>query len=662
MSVGPVRTSPSAGSDAAHQQNHPAEDTAKSGPRPGIEPLHRVLIITASMGAGHDGAARELAARLQRRGHRPETKDFLSAFPIGLGWFFRWLYGRMLALAPWTYDAIYKIFPFMYSPFSFAEHHITQRSLRKWLRQYKPDVIVSTYPLASLALGRMRLGGKLHTPVITYITDFHAYPLVTHEGVDLHLAVHDVTRDGAMRRITGPVHTCAPLVSSRFAGAAPSTKRNEPRGCADRRHPTQELGTCDRSEQDLSQNRRNRYRQGLSISDDEIMVLVVAGSWGAGEVEETVLDIANCDGVVPVVICGKNEELLARISQLSTARAVGWTKDMPELMAAADVLIDNAGGLTAMEALAAGLPIINYRPLAGHGRDNALDMQRAGVVSIAHDRAELVNLIAELGHVTERRNAQVQAGFAMFEVDAADDVLAYASGQHAPIAHVIPIAKETRRRRRRRRLISAAAASVLTISLGLTTGVGEATAHGIGTDKGDYDNGTYVGVRMTSDELNDQQTEALIKSMPVTMIVDGPTAKANESQIRSLVSSGVDIASGGSGEHDPGWAPWSRARLDLEAGTEQVSQSSGVNATTFVPSRRLDGFDLYFSHRLHMHALPTAKLVKVGQEQDSLTDHGIFIVDGRGETVGAFRDRLMLMQSLVQHGNLSVQPFSAVSQ
>ncbi len=58
----------------------------------------------------------------------------------------------------------------------------------------------------------------------------------------------------------------------------------------------------------------------------------------------------------------------------------------PCLMAAADVLVENAGGLTCMEAFAAGLPVVSYRPIAGHGQGNAKDMEAAGVAALAHPR------------------------------------------------------------------------------------------------------------------------------------------------------------------------------------------------------------------------------------------------------------------------------------
>jgi UDP-N-acetylglucosamine:LPS N-acetylglucosamine transferase len=100
---------------------------------------------------------------------------------------------------------------------------------------------------------------------------------------------------------------------------------------------------------------------------------------------------------------------------------LGWTDDMPALMAAADVLVQNAGGLTCMEAFAAGLPVVSFRPIAGHGRENALHMERAGVAPLARDRAELA---AVLDRATGPEGAQqVAAARAMFAGDAAREVL-----------------------------------------------------------------------------------------------------------------------------------------------------------------------------------------------------------------------------------------------
>ena len=71
-----------------------------------------VLIISASMGAGHDGAARELRKRLEGRGHDVTVVDFLTMMPFKLGAFCRWTYETQLKMMPWSYELSYKALGF----------------------------------------------------------------------------------------------------------------------------------------------------------------------------------------------------------------------------------------------------------------------------------------------------------------------------------------------------------------------------------------------------------------------------------------------------------------------------------------------------------------------------------------------------------------------
>jgi hypothetical protein len=79
----------------------------------------RILIVSASMGAGHDGAARELKRRLEAEGHEARIVDFLDCCPFGIGWFIKWSDLLQLRFAPWSYDLTYRLWYKMPSSWGF---------------------------------------------------------------------------------------------------------------------------------------------------------------------------------------------------------------------------------------------------------------------------------------------------------------------------------------------------------------------------------------------------------------------------------------------------------------------------------------------------------------------------------------------------------------
>ena len=87
---------------------------------------------------------------------------------------------------------------------------------------------------------------------------------------------------------------------------------------------------------------------------------------------------------------------------------------MPALMAACDALVENAGGLTSLEAMRAGLPVVSYLPIAGHGRDNTTAMDSVGVARLAPDPPSLAETLDAVTSPGADRSAQIERAWAMF--------------------------------------------------------------------------------------------------------------------------------------------------------------------------------------------------------------------------------------------------------
>jgi UDP-N-acetylglucosamine:LPS N-acetylglucosamine transferase len=360
-----------------------------------------VLFIGAGMGAGHMGAAREMARRAMERGHHAGLRDLLDAFPgpLANGW--RRLYLAQLRRAPESYERSYQLYygePAWWDSYVAAQRLVAGGRVKRWIRRHRPDVIVSTYNFATLMLGSMKMTGDIDVPVVNFLTDFGVHPRSVHPAADLNLAVHEVAAESARMLVRGPVVATGPAVHPRFSLPA--------------------AGALD-------------AKLTLGIDLDRPLVVVVAGSWGVGAGLEHTVALLLADGYQVLTVCGGDERLRQRLIQQRLGHACGWTDQMPAILAAADVVVENAGGLTAFEALALGVPIISYRPIPGHGRDNVRAMVVAGVTSSPDSAAELLAAVSDLVRDTPRRRRQVQAGLAMFREDPVDRVMALAAARRS---------------------------------------------------------------------------------------------------------------------------------------------------------------------------------------------------------------------------------------
>jgi UDP-N-acetylglucosamine:LPS N-acetylglucosamine transferase len=309
------------------------------------------VVISASIGAGHDGAAREITRRLTRSGIPVVRHDFLDLLPRGLGRVLRAAYARQLLVAPGTWGRLLHAVeaPGRVAGVIRLSHRL---SAERMLAAVGPDAaaVVSTYPLASQVLARLRRDGRLPAPVAAVMTDPSVHPLCVAAGADVHLAPGRHCAAELARQFGGRVETVSALVHPDFRPAR------------------------DRAEV-------NATRQRLGLPRHEKLAVVVAGSWGVGDVAATARDVAAAGMVTPVVVCGRNEALRVRLEAEGIGIPLGWVSDMPSLLRAADVVVHNAGGLTSAEAMATGLPLISYRCLPGHGIANAVVLSGAGLSS-----------------------------------------------------------------------------------------------------------------------------------------------------------------------------------------------------------------------------------------------------------------------------------------
>ncbi len=328
-----------------------------------MPPPATIAMISASFGSGHDVAATDLTRRLSARGISVRRYDFVDLLGPRLGPATRSSYARQLAYAPATWGWALRLLrhPRVVAQCAATCADITMDRLTQAVTGV--DAVVSTYPLASLALGELRRRG-LPVPVITFFTDLSVHPLWVSDAVDLHLAPTQLAAAQAQAAGARRVTVVAPPVDQeRFRPATPASRAE------------------------------TRRRYGLPVH--ERLALISSGSWGVGAVAATARDVLRSGEAVPVIACGQNEVLRRRMVSRGYGPAIGWTDEMAELIGACDLLVTNAGGMTGMEAIACGVPVVAYRPLPGHGVTNAAALHDAGMGIHAKDPAGLAKSLAD---------------------------------------------------------------------------------------------------------------------------------------------------------------------------------------------------------------------------------------------------------------------------
>ncbi|HEV3360900.1 MAG TPA: wax ester/triacylglycerol synthase domain-containing protein [Pseudonocardiaceae bacterium] len=359
----------------------------------------RVLIVSADMGEGHNSAGRALEQAARARWPEVEVRwlDTLDVMGRGVGPAFRGIYVTNVERTPWLYEFFYSSIRrwrwFANSSKAFVGNWAGRR-LGREIEKFRPDVIMSTYPLGSAGLAWLRRHGRLDVPAGAWICDFSPHPFWVYPDLDLNLVMHEVAVKPATTWVPGSsVAVSAPPVRDAFAPGD--------RGAA---------------------------RKKFDLPDDGFVALVSCGVFGFGSVESAAKALLDADPDITVVVaCAKNKQLRERLlaggDHGGRLRPLGWTDDMPALTLASDVVVTNAGGATSLEALACGRPILMYQPIAAHGRANAVLMAEAGLAEVCQDTRSLADAVHRLIHEPDHLAALERAALAHTAARTLDDSL-----------------------------------------------------------------------------------------------------------------------------------------------------------------------------------------------------------------------------------------------
>lgn len=333
--------------------------------------IKKVLIMSASTGGGHNRAARAIKEELESRtidnmSIECEIVDSLKLVNNTMDKVISRGYEKSALYTPKAYGSVYRFSETtIASKNEFKTNPLTSLMARKFkhlLNESTPDLIIGTHPFPMIALSTLKKNNNIHSlsrsesfykstkvdipPMISVLTDYTTHSTWIQNEIDYYIVGHEYVKE---------LLVYEGVDSEKVKAFGIPVEKSF-----------------------LSHRDRETVLTELGLSPEKLTVLLMGGSFGAGNIKETLEDLITIDRDFQIlVITGRNEHLKDKLSKMLDSTIhnkniclLGYTNKMNDILASIDVLISKPGGLTTTEALLNDVPMIVPYFIPGQEEEN----------------------------------------------------------------------------------------------------------------------------------------------------------------------------------------------------------------------------------------------------------------------------------------------------
>ncbi|TQQ83163.1 glycosyl transferase [Peptacetobacter hominis] len=392
----------------------------------------KVFIMSASTGGGHNRAARAIQEELVLKkvnGENIECEiiDSLKLINTFMDKIISRGYEKSAIYTPEAYGSMYRLSEtgilskneFKGNPLA----HIMARKFKTLLSNEKPDLIIGTHPFPMIALSRMKKVAEIKKrndslkdydndefesyfhwvdnsvtvpPMISILTDYTTHSTWIQNEIDYYVVGHEYVKELLI-----------------YEGV--DADKVKPFGI-----PVEKSFLVHRD--------RETVLRELGLDPDKKVILLMGGSFGAGNMKETLEELLYVKRDFQIlVVAGRNKSLkekmekrLAEADFDKTVRVLGFTDKMNDILASVDFIITKPGGLTTTECLLKGVPMIVPYYIPGQEEENLDFLTNCGaairttkkyslpvLLSVLLDSPEQVELIKNnIAHIKKTNSAR----------------------------------------------------------------------------------------------------------------------------------------------------------------------------------------------------------------------------------------------------------------
>ena len=368
----------------------------------------RILVLSASVGAGHLRAAQavELALRRSVPSATVKNVDVLELTNAA----FRRVYGKayldLVSRAPHVLGYFYDMLDRPSRSgrnrgdrLRLALEKLNLKSFIRFLLDKPWDLVINTHFLPAEIIASLRQQDKLQVPQVTVTTDFETHRLWVNEPCERYFTA---TEEGALYLRSWGVPATTEIIPT---GIPIDPVFSEPK----------DRGTC---------------LENHGLTGDRPVVLQLAGGFGVGPIEKLYRALLAVE--VPlelVVVTGRNEKVRHQLKEVEVpavhrVKILGFTHQIDELMAVADLVVSKPGGLTTSETLARGAAMVIVNPIPGQESrnsdfllENGAAIKGNNIATLAHKVTRLLRDPARLDQLkaNARRLGRPRAAFDVVE-------------------------------------------------------------------------------------------------------------------------------------------------------------------------------------------------------------------------------------------------------
>lgn len=354
--------------------------------------MMKAIIYKGDTGAGHTLAAQSLKKALT-----DDNNDIviLDAFEEGGKFLNKTIikgYQGLVELVPKIYRTFYNYFDSQSLPTELVLSQSAKKLKKEILRDletHQPELIISTHPILTNIIGRLKDKGEFDIPIVAFITDFVAHDIYIRNSIDAYVVSNEWTKQTMIDRGADPEKIYAYGIPVR-----------------------EEFRTV------------NTYKR----ENDQISIIVMAGSLGSKKLKKMLKAILNSKANLKVtVVCGKNKRIRKKINKLVKKRneegrveVLGFVNNISELMDKSDAIVTKPGGLTSSEAISKNIPIIIPYTYPGQEEANAKYLVDNGMAIYVKKMKKLTKIIDQLAmnySIIEKMRKNMQNNSLNYSID-----------------------------------------------------------------------------------------------------------------------------------------------------------------------------------------------------------------------------------------------------